>query len=68
MDYLQWAQEYEDDAKRIKEVINKKRARAKTARNAEMVNKEINTLENIYLDLLGTANQLRRRAEGGEKR
>ena len=66
MDYIDWANEYKKDAKKIKKIIDKYRNLLKEgkSKNEENINSIINSYEYIYYDLINTAKKLERRVKG----
>ncbi|MEE0858594.1 MAG: hypothetical protein U0M12_03890 [Acutalibacteraceae bacterium] len=68
MNYTQWAEEYEQQAKHLNEYIKGLREEKKNCTAMYMVeelNKRINTLYTMYLESKHTARMLRNRAEEG---
>ncbi len=68
MNYIEWADEYLEDACRVLEVIEKKKAHLNepklTADTRKQLNDVIIAYRCIYRELLSTAEHLRRRAGG----
>jgi hypothetical protein len=66
MDYIDWAEEYKNDAKKIKKIIDKYRNILKEgkSKNEENINSVISSYEYIYYDLINTAKKLERRVKG----
>lgn len=70
MNYLEWAEEYLCDARRVLGVIEKKKAllneKKLTADSRKQLNDTIIAYRCIYRELLSTAEHLRKRAGGSE--
>ncbi|MBQ6337268.1 MAG: hypothetical protein IJI50_08570 [Ruminococcus sp.] len=66
MDYLVWADEYLEEARRILDVIEKKKTKLKEGSlsrdDRKTLNDTIISYRVIYRELLGTAQRLRERA------
>lgn len=67
MNYFEWAEEYLADARRILNVIEKKKAllndKKLSADSRKSVNDSIVEYRRIYREMLATAEHLRKRAE-----
>lgn len=65
MDYIKWSQEYLEQAKKLLQVIEKKKQKLKYATSDEKqtLNSDIIRLRNIYYECMLTAKHLSERAE-----
>ena len=65
MNYIEWAEEYINDAKKIKKVIDKyyKLLKDGETTNEENINSVIASYRYIYYDLINTAKMLKARAK-----
>ncbi len=65
MNYLEWAEEYYENARRIFGVIEKRKAMLKNASKDErkQLQEDILKYRSIYYDLMRTAEHLAQRAE-----
>nr|WP_316621766.1 hypothetical protein [uncultured Ruminococcus sp.] len=67
MNYCEWADEYLCDARRVRNVIEKKKAllndKKLTADDRKSLSDSINAYRKIYRELLKTAEHLRQRGE-----
>ncbi len=65
MNYIEWAEEYINDAEKIKKVIDKyyKLLKDGETTNEENINSVIASYRYIYYDLINTAKMLKARAK-----
>lgn len=66
MDYIKWAEQYETDAARIHDAIDRKKdlkRKRLTADQRQRLNSEIAELQHIYRELLSIARTLRERGK-----
>lgn len=67
MNYIEWAEQYRDDARRVHSVIERKKAllndKNLTADTRKSINDVIVSLRGIYRELLRTAELLHARGE-----
>ena len=66
MDYIKWAEQYETNAAKIHDVIERKKDQKRkrlTADQRQRLNAEITELQHIYRDMLSIARTLRERSK-----
>ena len=64
MDYIEWAEQYETNAAKIHDAIERKKDQKRkrlTADQRQRLNAEITELQHIYRDMLSIARTLRER-------
>ena len=66
MDYMKWAEQYETDAAKIHDAIDRKKALKRkrlTADQKQQINSEISSLRAVYREMLSIAHLLRERSD-----